>query len=225
MITDNTIRAASLGVTASRSRAKAAGKRCSGVCLIALAAVALAFAGCASDDGPRTTQTRAIADFTRIDNRDSGDVRLDVREPKHVRVRAGEKVIDDVHTQVRDGTLRLTFDHDSIGDSNVLVEASVPKLTGIEVSGSGDIDADGIHAHAFDVRSAGSADITLQGTVERLAIDLDGSGSADLAGLAAGEPRVAVGGSGDVDVRADERLAITIDGSGDVRCHGNPTLT
>lgn len=194
--------------------------------LFPAAVAALALAGCGiGDDGPRTTQTRDVADFTRIDNRDSVDVRLHVGERRRVRVRAGEKVIDDVRTEVRDGTLHLTFDHDGFGGSDVVVEAFVPKLTGIEASGSGDIDADGIEADVFEVRSDGSADIALAGTVGRLAVALDGSGDADLAGLAAREARVAVGGSGDLDVRADERLQVDVDGSGDVRYHGDPALT
>jgi hypothetical protein len=44
---------------------------------------ALALAGCSvGDDGPRTTHTRDVAAFTRIDNRDSVDVRLHVGEPQ-----------------------------------------------------------------------------------------------------------------------------------------------
>jgi hypothetical protein len=194
--------------------------------LVPAAVATLALAGCGlGDDGPRATQTRDVADFTRIDNRDSVDVRLHVGEPQRVQVRAGEKVIDDVRTEVRGGTLHLTFDHDGFGGSDVVVEASVPKLTGIEASGSGDIDADGIDEDAFEVRSDGSADIALAGTAGRLTLAMDGSGDADLAGLAAREARVAVGGSGDVDVRADTQLAVSVDGSGDVRYHGDPALT
>ena len=99
------------------------------------------------------------------------------------------------------------------------------ELAGIEASGSGDIDADGIDADAFEVRSDGSADIALEGRAGRLGLDLDGSGEADLAGLAARQARVVVGGSGGVDVRADERLEVDVDGSGDVRYHGYPALT
>src|SRR5215204_1444540 len=187
---------------------------------------AVILAGCSfGDDGPRTTQARDVADFTRLDNRDSVDVRLRVGEPTRVRVLAGEKVIDDVRTEVRDGTLQVTFDHDGFGYSDVVVEASVPALTGIEASGSGDIDAVGIRAGAFDLRSDGSADIALAGRVGRLAVDLDGSGDAALAELAAREARVVVDGSGDADVRADERLDVDVDGSGDVRYHGDPSVT
>ena len=92
-------------------------------------------------------------------------------------------------------------------------------------SGSGDIDADGIGADAFEVRSDGSADIALRGTADRLEVDLDGSGDADLGELEAVEARVAVRGSGDADVRADKRLDVNVDGSGDVRYHGDPALT
>jgi hypothetical protein len=189
-------------------------------------AAVLALAGCTvGDDGPRTTNTRDVGDFTRIDNRGSVDVRLHVGEPQRVRVSAGEKVVDDVRTEVHDGTLRLMFDHDGFGDGDVVVEVSVPTLTGIETSGSGDIDADGIDTAAFDISSEGSADIALAGTAGRLAVDLDGSGDADLAGLATREARIAVRGSGDVDVRADERLDVDVDGSGDVRYHGDPAVT
>ena len=139
-------------------------------------------------------------------------------------VRAGENVIDDVHTDVRDGTLRPTFDHDGIFGGDVVV-ATVPKLTGIDASRSGDIDADGIDADAFDVRLDGSAGVVLGGDLRRLAVDLDGSGDADLADLIAREARVAVSGSGDADVRAGRRLDVAVGGSGDVRYHGDPALT
>ena len=194
--------------------------------LIPAALAAFAVAGCdLGDDGPRTTQTRDVADFTRVENTASVDVRLRVGEPQRVRVRAGDKVIDDVSTVVRDGTLHVDFDHDGWGGDDVIVEASVPKLEGIEASGSGDIDADGIGADAFEVRSDGSSDIALRGTAGRLTVDLDGSGDADLGELEADEASVNVGGSGDADVRAAKRLDVNVDGSGDVRYHGDPELT
>jgi hypothetical protein len=194
---------------------------------VLLAAIpALALAGCGlGDDGPRTTQTRDVAAFTRVENPGSVDVRLRVGEPQRVRVSAGANVIDDVHTEVRDGTLHVDLDHDGWGGDTVVVEASVPKLTGVESSGSGDVDVDGISAGAFEARTDGSGDITLNGSAQRLVLEVDGSGNAELAGLSARDARVTATGSGDVDVRAAERLAVSLDGSGDVRYHGDPTLT
>jgi Putative auto-transporter adhesin, head GIN domain len=194
--------------------------------LIPAALAGLSLAGCGLvDDGPRRTQTRDVAAFTRVENRDSVDVRLRVGEPQRVRVVAGEKVIDDVRTEVHDGTLELTFDHHGLGGYDVVVEASVPRLTAIAASGSGDVDADGIDADSFGVRDDGSADISLRGTVGRLSVDADGSGDVHTADVSAREARVVAGGSGDVDVRAGERLDVRLDGSGDVRYHGHPELT
>jgi hypothetical protein len=194
--------------------------------LLPAALAALALTGCSvGDDGPRRTQTRDVAAFTHDESDSSVDVRLHVGEPRRVRVRAGEKVIDDVATEVRDGTLRVTFDHSGWGGNDIVVEASVPKLEGIDVSGSGDIEADGIDAETFVVSSGGSADLVLTGTVDALDVEVDGSGNADLADLVARAARVKVRGSGDADVRADERLDVDVDGSGSVRYHGDPQLS
>jgi hypothetical protein len=198
----------------------------SALLLFPAAAAAVALGGCAiTDEGPQTTQTRHVGSFTRVDDNASADLRLHVGSPQHVRVRAGDKVIDDVHTEVRGGTLYVTFPHDTIGLGDVVVDASVPRLTAVHSSGSGDVDADGIDASAFDARSEGSGDVTLAGRTDHLALDMQGSGDADASGLAAREARVSVDGSGDAHVRAADRLDVAVDGSGDVRYRGNPAVT
>jgi Putative auto-transporter adhesin, head GIN domain len=192
--------------------------------ILPVAAATLALTGCIGvDAGPTTTQTRDVAAFTRLKAEDEVDVNLRVGEPRHLRVRAGAKVIDDVRTEVRDGTLRVDFDHHGWGGDDVVVEASVKSLTGITADGSGDIEATGIDADGFELQSDGSSDISLAGRARRLTADVDGSGDADLSDLKARDARVSADGSGDVDVRAD-RLDVTLDGSGDVRYRGNPVL-
>jgi hypothetical protein len=195
------------------------------ILLLPAALAALVLAGCSlGDDGPQRTQTRDVDAFTRVDSDSSVEVRLHVGERRRVQVRAGEKVIDDVGTEVRDGTLHVTFDHDGWGGNDVVVEASLPKLEGIESDGSGDIEADGIDADTFTLRSDGSADIVLTGSTGALDVEVEGSGNADLADLRARAATVKVRGSGDADIRADERLDVDVDGSGNVRYHGDPEL-
>ena len=174
--------------------------------LVPVAVAALAATGCSlADDGPRTTEARHVPAFTRVENRGAVDVQLHVGEPRRVRVRAGMKVIDDVRTEVRNGTLVVTFEHDGFFDSDVVVDASVPRLAGVENDGSGDIDADG--------------------TAGAVTLDLDGSGDVDLSALRARSARVTQDGSGDAEVSARKRLDVSVDGSGDLRYHGHPVLT
>ena len=194
--------------------------------LIPAAAAAVALTGCSlADDGPRTTQTRALAPFTRVDNPDSVDVSLHVGGPQSVRVHAGQKVIHNVRTEVHGGTLKVTFPHHGLLGDSVEIDATVPKLTGVDVSGSGDVDVDGVKADALDIRSDGSADVSLDGTAKTLTLDLDGSGNADLSGLQTQDAQVAVGGSGDADVQVAQRLNAKLDGSGDLRYRGHPVVT
>ena len=194
--------------------------------LLPLAVVAaLVLAGCSiGDDGPPRTQTRDVGAFTRIANQDSVDVHLHVGDRRRVQVHAGEKVIDDVRTEVRDGTLEISFDHDGWGGDSASVDVSVPQLTAISLDGSGDVEADGIATDAFVLRSDGSADITLAGTADQLTVELHGSGDADLAALTAREAQVRVEGSGNAEVRADDQLEATVEGSGDLEYHGDPEV-
>lgn len=195
-------------------------------CALLATAVAAACAGCAVSDGPQTTRTRRLAPFTRIDNATSVNVRLHIGGPQRVRVSAGRKAIGEVGTEVRDGELHLTYDHHSEGmiDHEVTVDASVPRLTAVDASGSGDLEADGVQASAFEIDSSGSGHITVRGSANRLAVAVRGSGDADLAGLRARRARVTVSGSGGVDVNATTRLAVGIDGSGDVHYRGHPAI-
>jgi len=193
--------------------------------LLLLIIPAVALAGCGlEDDGPPTSQTRQVAPFTRIDNPSSVDVVLTVGKSQQLRVRAGKKVISDVHTDVRDGTLHVDFDHHGWGGDDVVVEASIERLDGVTADGSGDIEVTGIDSGKFELRSSGSSDVALTGRAGQLTVDLEGSGDADASGLKAGDARVTAEGSGDVDVRAD-RLDVRLDGSGDVHYHGNPVLS
>src|SRR4051812_14316677 len=191
--------------------------------LLVLAAAVPVLAGCgARDPGPPVDQTRDVSAFTRIETAGSIELRVRVGEPQDVQVRAGRNVIGDVRTEVRDGTLHV--EDDDAGDDDVVVEATVPALTGIQVTGSGRVHAEGLRAGVLEVRSAGSAEIELSGTVGRLDVGLEGSGGGRLGDLAARTARVSVHGSGGVEVRVAERLDVEIQGSGAVRYHGHPTV-
>jgi hypothetical protein len=189
------------------------------------AVAALVLAGCSiEDDGSPRTQTREVRAFTHIANESSVDVHVRVGERRRVVARGGEKVIDDIRTEVHDGRLEISFDHHGWGGNSASVDVTVPKLTAISLDGSGDIDVDGISADAFELASDGSADITLAGTADRLSVELHGSGDADLAALTARDADVRVDGSGNAEVRADERLDVDVEGSGDVKYHGDPEV-
>ncbi|MDA0170993.1 DUF2807 domain-containing protein [Solirubrobacter taibaiensis] len=187
--------------------------------LLLLPALALPLAAC-GDDGPQTSQTRDVAAFTQVVNDTSVNVRLHVGGPQRIQVRAGENVIDDVRTDVEDGVLRVDFEHRGWGGDDVEVEAWTPSLDAIRSE-----EADGVVARAFTVRTDGSGGVRVHGKADTLELRSDGSGDAELAAFTARAALVNATGSGNVDIRAAERLDVKMDGSGDVRYHGEPRLT
>jgi hypothetical protein len=193
--------------------------------ILPVAAATLALTGCIGvDAGPTTTQTRDVDTFTRLKAEDEVDVNLRVGKARHLRVRAGEKVIDDIHTEVRDGTLYVSYDGPSIREGRLLVDVSAPAIEGVDITGASDVRVEGLAADAFDVRVSGAGDLAAEGRVQRLRLDISGAGDADLAELAAADARVELSGSGDADVYASDRLDAEVSGAGDLAYRGEPRV-
>jgi hypothetical protein len=193
--------------------------------ILPVAAATLALTGCIGvDAGPTTTQSRDVAAFTRLKAEDEVEVNLRVGESRRLRVRAGENVIDDIRTEVRDGTLYVSYDGPSIREGRLLVDVSAPAVERLAITGAADVRVDGLEADAFDVRVSGAGDIAAAGRVRRLTLDISGAGDADLAELAADDARVELSGSGDAEVRASELLDAEVSGAGDLAYRGAPQV-
>ena len=165
--------------------------------VLPLVAAALAVTGCIGvDAGPTTSEARDVDAFTRLKAEDEVDVNLRVGEPRQLRVRAGENVIDDVRTEVRDGTLYVSYDGPSIREGRLLVQVAVPAVDAIAITGASDVRVDGVAADALEVRVSGAGDADVYAS-ERL--DAEVSGAGDLAYR--GEPSLhkRISGSGEIE--------------------------
>jgi hypothetical protein len=193
--------------------------------ILPVAAATLALTACFGvDAGPTTTQTRDVDAFTRLKAEDEVDVNLRVGESRRLRVRAGATVIDDIRTEVRNGTLYVAYDGPSIREGRLLVEVSAPTVEALAITGAADVRVDGLDADAFDIRVSGAGDLAAEGRVQRLALDISGAGDADLAELVADDARVELSGSGDAEVRASELLDAEVRGAGDLAYRGDPRV-
>ena len=142
-----------------------------------------------------------------------------------LRVRAGEHVIDDVHTEVRDGTLRIW--HDDIGwfAGDIVIDLRTPAVTALDLSGGSDADLRGIAADALAIRASGGSDVTASGRVGRLTLDASGGSDADLEELAARHVSVEASGGSDAEVSASATLDVEASGGSDVSYRGEPRLS
>jgi len=111
------------------------------------------------------------------------------------------------------------------GSGDILAEGLSPPSLTARIDGSGDIRLIGLATDALALAVAGSGDITASGRSARLTASVAGSGDIRANDLAADAVQVNIAGSGDVRVQADKTLAVNIAGSGDVVYGGNPVLT
>jgi hypothetical protein len=193
-----------------------------------LVLAALFFAGCGG--GQRTTETREVAPFDRIEVDSSIDVDVVPGDADKVLVSAGEHVIDHVETDSRGGVLHLSIrDHgivigpDPYDDARMQVSSAA--LRAVRVQGSSDLALGRIDADELAVEINGSGDIDADGTVGALMASIQGSGDADLRDLAARTATVSIAGSGDAKVNVKDQLDVSVQGSGDVSYRGNPRVS
>lgn len=95
---------------------------------------------------------------------------------------------------------------------------TLPRLAGVAVAGSGDVEIDRIEADSFEGSITGSGELSIGTmTVDRAEFDIAGAGNVEVAGTAR-DTRVSIGGSGDIDgsgLRSGV-AEVSIAGAGDV---------
>lgn len=213
--------------------------------LIALPVLALPLLGaCAPAASPLVTQEREIADVTAVVLVTSGDLVISIGEPS-LTVTAPSAVIDSLTSESGDDLLVLGSQGIEQLTGEIHYELTLPAVTTIRVSGSGDATVDfstasevhvsvdgsgdvegtGIDASTASISLSGSGDIELDGTVDGVSARLEGSGDVDVSDLSSMDAFVDISGSGDVRVAATRMLSIDISGSGTVYHSGGAEVT
>lgn len=200
------------------------------------------------------TDARTVGEFTAVQTL-GPDVRVRQGTATTVSVQAEPKLLAQIETVVEDTRLGRTLVvrwkrgangiHLWVGRQAPEVLVVAPRITGLQVRGSGDLTAEGLTPPSLSVQVDGSGDVRLTGlATESLSLAITGSGDisasgraarlqASIAGsgditadrLVADAVDVSIAGSGDVKVQAEKTLSVRIAGSGDVVYGGNPVLT
>ena len=173
--------------------------------------------------GVAASKPRAVAPFTSVDLAGSNNVVIRAGEKQSVVVHADANLLDHVTTTVQSRTLVVANTPGSFTtESPMRVEVTVPALTGLTLSGSGNVVVDGIAAKSLTVSLPGSGTLTGSGTADRLDVTVSGSGEVQFLRLVGRDVRAVVSGSGAVFVTATERLDASVTGSGAILYAGSP---
>jgi hypothetical protein len=186
--------------------------------LMLLSACQVGIHGTVMGSGTEKTSVRQTAAFTRVDLKGSMRVTITVGQRLLVTVSGDDNLIGGVTIKVEGETLAISNQRPYSSEIGLTVAIYVPTLTGVELSGSGTIDVQGLQGATFAADLSGDGAITVSGTTARLALSISGSGSAQFDGLKAQNVQVDI--SGDATVWASgktDQLEVSIPGSGHAR--------
>lgn len=195
--------------------------------------------------GPIVTKTLNLSDFNSLSLNIAGNLYLRQGNRQQVEVEGQQNIIDLLTTEVKNNHWKIKFDRNVSNYKNLKVYVTIPDLTYLGLSGSGDIVTQGKFTNLKDVgigvsgsgnlslaldardiktRLSGSGDVDLSGSGNALSIQISGSGNVSARELSVNECEVRISGSGDVRVDVRNQLEVAISGSGDVQYSGNPSV-
>lgn len=197
-------------------------------------------------NGQLKKENRSAGTFTKVASSGSWDVMIAYGAEHGIQVEADENLIPYIETKVEDGKLNIRSKKNSnIHSKNkIVVYVILPTLTGVYLSGSGDIIGKGNFSNdgklslavsgsgnikldinnvkSMDCNVAGSGKIQVSGKSESLGTNISGSGSVDAFGLYTNEVSASISGSGNAKVFANKTIDARISGSGNIHYKGAP---
>src|SRR5215210_6964181 len=150
-------------------------------------AVLLVLSACSvvNGSGQVATENRQVSGFTRIDLSGAGEVTLEQGGAESLTVEADNNVLPALTSKVSDSTLKLDKKPGTtVRTKNpIRYRVTVKELTGVEVSGSGTVEAQRMTLQTLRVDISGSGVVNLSGSAVEQDIEVSGSGRYDAAEL------------------------------------------
>jgi Putative auto-transporter adhesin, head GIN domain len=179
-----------------------------------------------SESSDVTSESRDVSGFDEVELNGVGNLSIEQTGSESLTVEAEEDVLPKIRTEVEGDRLIIGPEPgSSIHTSDPInYTLTVEDLSALEVSGSGDIEAEGISTEALTVRISGTGDVEISGKADSQEIEISGSGDYRAENLESKEATVEVGGSGSAIVNVSDELEAEVSGSGSVEYTGDPAV-
>jgi hypothetical protein len=196
--------------------------------------------------GDMITETRQVNNFDNIDLSGQGKVIVTQSGSESLSIETDDNVMEHLKIEVEGGTLKIGFDEGLriIDPTQLTFYVGVDNLTGLNLSGSGDIQAETLETSRLELKVSGSGNVSvadlqasevaaeisgsgeihLDGDVPDQDVDISGSGKYLAGDLCSASVSVSVSGSGNATVCATEKLSADVSGSGSIDYYGRPVV-
>jgi len=174
-------------------------------------------------NGHVKTEERSVSTFANIDAGGAFEIEWQNGSPT-LRLTTDENLLPYIENNVSDDTLHLrTRDH-VWPTHGIKVVISSPTRTGARIRGAVKLTAKQLSGQTFALESKGASEVILDGTIDRLLVDMTGASQLAADGLQTKTAEISTTGAGDADVAVTNMLNVVITGAGKVSYTGNPTI-
>jgi hypothetical protein len=185
-------------------------------------------AGKSSQEGPTnaTKESRDVTGFEEVELRGVGNLSIEQTGRESLSVEAQEDVLSNLETEVVDNRLIIGPKPGTIIHTTepVNYELTVKDLNALEVSGSANVEAEGVSTDRLAVTISGTGIVKAGGEADRQEVSISGAGDYRAGELESKAVKIDVGGAGSAIVNASEKLDARINGVGSVEYVGDPKV-
>lgn len=195
---------------------------------LAVLAVVLLVTGCSvtRGSGQVATESRPVNGFSKVELSGTGELTIEKTGTESLSISAEDNLLPRLTSEVSGGTLTLGTEPNTsiVPTQPITYSLTVKDLTGLAVSGSGNIQVANLTTAALSIKISGSGTITAGGTADDQDLEISGSGHYRAEQLTSKTVKAAISGSGTAHVVATDALDVKISGSGTLTYSGNPQI-
>ena len=193
--------------------------------IVLLAACVAVVVGChlpgVRGNGQIKTEERQVGSFANLDVGGAFEIEWESGSPA-LRITIDENLLPYIENNVSDDTLRLHTREHVWPTHGIKVVISSPTRTGGRTRGAVKLTVKQLSGPTFALESKGASEISLDGKVDRLLVDMTGASQLAADGLQAKTAEISTTGAGDAEVAVTDTLKVVITGAGKVTYSGNP---
>ena len=195
------------------------------IIFVLLSACLISGAGChlpgVRGNGRIKTEERRTAAFANFDAGGAFEIEWQKGSPA-VRITTDENLLPYIENDVSDDTLRLRTREHIWPTHGIKVVISSPTRAGGRIRGAVKLTAKQLTGPTFALESKGASDVSLDGNIDRLLVDMTGASQLAAGKLQVKTAEISTTGAGDAEVAVTDTLKVVITGAGKVTYSGNP---
>jgi len=195
------------------------------ILIVLLVGCLVVVAGChlpgVRGNGQIKTEERQVGAFANVDTSGSFEIEWQNGSPA-LRITTDENLLPYVETNVSGDTLHLRTREHVWPTHGIKVVISSPTRSGGKMRGAIKLTVKQLSGPIFALEAKGASQVSLDGSVDRLLVDMTGASQLAAAGLQAKIAEISTTGAGDAEVAVTDTLKVVITGAGKVTYSGNP---